>query len=99
MVPHSTRCFAAVRDATHTHIHTHSHTPLMAVLCVNLNVNVNRCRKFLREVPEHVALQAIDEFMATERKNIRKVSAYFMVSIPSVAWAILSYLLREKSVR
>ena len=40
---------------------------------------LNRCRKFLREVPEHVALQAIDEFMAAERHNIRKVSAYFMV--------------------
>lgn len=38
----------------------------------------DRCRKFLREVPEHVALQAIDEFMAAERHNIRKVSAYFM---------------------
>lgn len=33
----------------------------------------------MREVPEHVALQAIDEFMAAERHNIRKVSAYFMV--------------------
>ncbi|CAM9264262.1 unnamed protein product [Laminaria digitata] len=38
----------------------------------------DRCRKFLREVPEHVALQAIDEFMAADRHNIRKVSAYFM---------------------
>lgn len=46
-----------------------------------------RCRKFLREVPEHIALQAVDEFMATERKNIRKVSAYFMVSITlHVVW-------------
>ena len=44
----------------------------------------NRCRKFLREVPEHIALQAIEEFMATDRKNIRKVSAYFMVSIARV---------------
>lgn len=39
-----------------------------------------RCRKFLREVPEHIALQAIEEFMSSERKNIRKVSAYLMVS-------------------
>ncbi|CBN78989.1 conserved unknown protein [Ectocarpus siliculosus] len=38
----------------------------------------DRCRKFLREVPEHIALQAIEEFMSTERKNIRKVSAYLM---------------------
>lgn len=38
-----------------------------------------RCRKFLREVPEQVALQAIDEFTSVDRGYIRKVSAYFMV--------------------
>lgn len=38
-----------------------------------------RCRKFMREVPEPVALQAIEEFSTVDRANIRKVSAYFMV--------------------
>lgn len=39
-----------------------------------------RCRKFMREVPEPVALGAIEEFSMVDRSNIRKVSAYFMVS-------------------
>lgn len=40
----------------------------------------DRCRKFLREVPEPVAFKAIDEFSTVDRAYIRKVSAYFMVS-------------------
>ncbi|CAM9448951.1 unnamed protein product, partial [Choristocarpus tenellus] len=38
----------------------------------------DRCRKFLCEVPESVAIQAIDEFSTVDRGYIRKVSAYFM---------------------
>ncbi|CAM9951629.1 unnamed protein product [Discosporangium mesarthrocarpum] len=40
-----------------------------------------RCRKFLAEVPEPVAIEAIDEFSTVDRSCIRKVSAYFMVSV------------------
>lgn len=43
----------------------------------------DRCRKFMREVPEPVAIQAIEEFSTVDRTAIRKVSAYLMVSFLS----------------